>query len=471
MDGGNLGIVTLIPALSFFVFALITRKCIFSILLSGVLGYLFYYGPEFFMPTVDALLDACSDADNNYIVLICLLFGCFVELLRQSNGARAVGDWARRYVKTQRQVLFLTWLCGVIIFIDDYLSILVTANCVLPIADEKKTPREMLCYIINTTSAPVCLIIPISAWVVFFSGIFSEQAEAAPLGDGAMGIWYSIMPYFFYPFLCVLFVLLVIFGVVPKLGGIKRAYERVEKTGKLWPASSDMQNQDGDESHEVMGAISDGPREEREAEPHLWAFFVPMLAVVGVTLWLDDILYGVVAGIIVCFALFVPTRLMSMGRFCDACYKGLEDMLFIAAVLVTSLFFRNAIDLVGLPDYLISVATPFMSAAWLPAIAFVLVGLVCFATGNIWSIPAVCTPIVLPLAAATGASIPLTLGAIISAACFGAQACFYSDVTLLSASACKVNNVDYAVAQLPYIAIVAGITFAAYVVAGFAMAA
>ena len=471
MDGGNLGILTLIPALSFFVFALITKKCIFSILLSGVLGYLLYYGADFFTPTIDALLEACSDADNNYIVLICLLFGCFVELLRESNGAMAVCDWARRYVKTQKQVLLLTWVCGIIIFVDDYLSVLVTANCVLPIADEKKTPREMLCYVINTTSAPVCIIIPISAWVVFFSGIFADQTEAAVLGDSAMEIWYNIMPYFFYPFLCVLFVPLVILGVVPKLGGIKRAYKRVEETGKLWPDSSDLQNQEG-EVGEVMGAISDSSAKEvKEVKPHLWAFIVPMAVVIAGTLLLDDILYGVVAGILVCFVLYIPTRTMTLGGFCDACYKGLEDMLFIAAVLVTSLFFRDAIELIGLSDYLIEVATPFMSAVWLPAIAFVLVGLVCFATGNIWSIPAVCTPILLPLAAAVGASIPLTLGAIISAACFGAQACFYSDVTLLSASACKVNNVDYAVAQLPYIGIVSAIVFVAYAVAGFIMCA
>lgn len=44
MDGGNLGIITLIPMLSFFVFAFITRRCVFSILLSGILGFLFYYG-------------------------------------------------------------------------------------------------------------------------------------------------------------------------------------------------------------------------------------------------------------------------------------------------------------------------------------------------------------------------------------------------------------------------------------------
>ena len=104
------------------------------------------------------------------------------------------------------------------------------------------------------------------------------------------------------------------------------------------------------------------------------------------------------------------------------------------------------------------------------ASGYFLIGLVCFATGNIWSIPAVCTPIILPLAASSGANIPLTLGAIISAACFGAQACFYSDVTLLSASACRINNVDYAIAQLPYIGIVTAISFIGYLAFGFAMA-
>lgn len=469
MDGANLGILTLIPAISFLVFALITKKCILSITLSGVLGYILYYKAGFFMPTIDALLEATTDGDNNYIVIICLLFGCFVQLLRQSKGAVAVGDLARRYVKSQKQVLLLTWLCGIIIFIDDYLSILVTANCVIDLSDEYKTPREMLCYIINTTSAPVCLIIPISAWVVFFSGIFGQQKEAAVVGDSAMDIYYNIMPYFFYPFLCVIFVLLVILGVVPKMGGIKKAYKRVEETGQLWPPSSNMQNQ-GDELGEVMGAITDDTKkEEKEVKPHLWAFVVPMAVVIIVTLWLDDILYGVCVGIAACFVLFVPTRIMSLGKFCDACYKGLEDMLFIAVVLVVSLFYRESINLIGLPDYLIDVAGPYMSAAWLPAITFILVGLVCFATGNIWSIPAVCTPIILPLAVSSGASIPLTLGAIISAACFGAQACFYSDVTLLSASATKINNVDYAVAQLPYIGIVTAISFAGYLVAGFVM--
>ena len=251
-------------------------------------------------------------------------------------------------------------------------------------------------------------------------------------------------------------------GIIPKMGGMKKAYKRVEETGKLWPDSSDVQNS-GFETFEI------DENDENAKKPRLWTFVVPMVVVIVVALWMDDILYGVVLGIVSCLVLYIPTRVMTFGKFCDACYKGLEDMLYIAVVLVTSLLYRQAIDILGLSDYLIEVAGPYMSAAWLPAIAFLLIAAVCFVTGSIWSIPAICTPIILPLAASTGASIPLTLGAIISAACFGAQACFYSDVTLMSASACRVNNVDYGVAQLPYVGIVSAITFVAYIIAGFVM--
>ena len=41
MDGSNLGIITLIPVFSFLILALVTKKCIFSIMVSGMLGYIF----------------------------------------------------------------------------------------------------------------------------------------------------------------------------------------------------------------------------------------------------------------------------------------------------------------------------------------------------------------------------------------------------------------------------------------------
>lgn len=98
MEGANLGYLTLIPVISFFVLAFATKRCIVSILLSGFLSYVLFYGKGFFYPMMDALQKSAADMDNNYIVIICLLFGCFVQLLRDSKGAIAVGDLARNYV-------------------------------------------------------------------------------------------------------------------------------------------------------------------------------------------------------------------------------------------------------------------------------------------------------------------------------------------------------------------------------------
>lgn len=458
----HFGIWSLIPAIFFLVFAIVTRKTITAIVLSGIFGYLIYYKAGFVWPTIEALVESFTDYDNMWIVLVCFLFGCLIRLLRESKGALVFGDIIRKYANTQKKSLLSVWLMGIIIFIDDYLSVLVTANSLMPVVDEHKTPREMLAYVINTTSVADSVIIPISAWVVFFAGVFEAQPETAVIASTGMGVYYKTIPYFVYPFICLIVGPLVIFGIIPKLGGMKTAYRRVEETGKLWPKSSDLLNQaieTGGEKKELT--------ESSGRKPRLWTFLLPMAVVIVITVWQGDILLGVICGVCSCI-LYLPFKVMSFSEFCNNCYLGLEDMLYICTVLVLSLFYRESMILVGLPEYMIEVVGPLMSsfAGWLPAIAFVAIGLVCFATGNIWSIPAVTTPIIVPLAVAAGASLPLTLGSIISAAVFGAQACFYSDVTLLTSSACKINNVDYAVAQLPYIGIISGITFVIYAAAG-----
>ena len=458
----NLGILSLIPVVLFLVVAIWTKKCVSAILLAGLSGYILVYKAGFIQASLDALIDACCDWDNNYIIVVCILFGCLVQLLRESRGAEAVSEFARKYVKSDKQVLLIAWLAGVIIFIDDYLSILAVGNSLLPLADEKKTPREMLCYVLNTCSAPMCVIVPVSAWFVFFAGVFEASPETAVLGDTGAAVYYHSMPYFFYPFLCVIMVPFVIY--LPKLGGMKRAYERVEQTGKLWGPNSDLMN-----SEAALTETAAEESGEAKGTPHIWAFVVPMAVVIGIGIWQGDMLWGAVFGLLACLVLFVPTKIMSLDTYLECCYKGAEDMLFIALVLESSLFYRTAIAETGLSDYVIETVGPLMSAGLLPAITFVVLGLLCFITSNIWSMPAIFTPVVLPLAASIGCSIPLTLGAIMSAAILGAQSCFYSDVTLLSASTSKIHNLEYTLAQMPYVLICSAICLVGFVVCGFVM--
>ena len=74
------------------------------------------------------------------------------------------------------------------------------------------------------------------------------------------------------------------------------------------------------------------------------------------------------------------------------------------------------------------------------------------------SVEASAIPIILPLADSVGVSMPLAIGALVSASTFGSHACFYSDSTVLTAQASGCEVMDHALTQLPYALIAAGIS-------------
>ncbi|MBU2278865.1 MAG: sodium:proton antiporter, partial [Gammaproteobacteria bacterium] len=101
--------------------------------------------------------------------------------------------------------------------------------------------------------------------------------------------------------------------------------------------------------------------------------------------------------------------------------------------------------------------------AMLPALVFLSMAILSFATGSSWGIFAVSIPIVMPLAQSVNADIPLVIGALLSAASFGSQACFYSDSTVLAAQGSGCDLISHAVTQLPYCLIAATLAFGGFV--------
>ena len=124
------------------------------------------------------------------------------------------------------------------------------------------------------------------------------------------------------------------------------------------------------------------------------------------------------------------------------------------------------IDIAG---YVISKKLPIMNAPLFPAITFLLVAALNFSTGSVWGIPAIVSPIIMPLCFSLGANPLLTMGAIISGAVLGSHACFYSSATVLTSSCCKIQNMDHALSQMPYAAVTALVSTLAYLICGFVM--
>ncbi len=68
----------LLPPAAMLIFALKTKKSFEALIFGTLVAYLIMYKTAFIGPWCDLLLSEISNADNQYILLLCGLFGGFI---------------------------------------------------------------------------------------------------------------------------------------------------------------------------------------------------------------------------------------------------------------------------------------------------------------------------------------------------------------------------------------------------------
>ena len=64
------------------------------------------------------------------------------------------------------------------------------------ITDHFKVPREYLAYIVNTTAAPWCVMVPLSTWTIFIGSVLIKANYAET--DNASQAYLSVIPFAVY---------------------------------------------------------------------------------------------------------------------------------------------------------------------------------------------------------------------------------------------------------------------------------
>ena len=447
------GIYSLVPPFVVIVLAILTKRSLEPLLLGCVVGYLMIDWRSFPDNILQSLIKTMQDESLVWVILVCGLYGALIHLMVQSGGALAFGHYMLRYIKTRRSALLMSWAMGVIIFIDDYLNALVVGATMRKITDHFKVPRETLAYIVNSTSAPVCVIIPISTWAIYI-GKLIEDTGAVEKGQGFMGFVKTI-PYNFYSWFAVLIVLAFIFGLIPVFKRMKKAQQRVDETGVLAPPGS-----------EALSQTADIPVDVEQSKPAY--FFIPLLVLIAATIAFDiDALKGVVTAVVFTIGYYWVKKILPYEALFESIFEGFKSMLFALAILVVSYVLKNIGDEMGMTQYVIESMQGMVTKEYLPALVFASLGLIAFATGSSWGIYAIAIPMVVPVATSLGANVWMVLGAVISAGTLGAHACFYSDATILTATGTECNNIEHAFTQLPYAMIAAGLAVVCYLIVGW----
>ena len=424
------GFVTLLPTLLVLGLAIWSRRTLESVLAGALFAFFIMEGIGFLDAMAEATLATLMTEEVAWVMLVCGLYGGFIGLLVKGGGSYAFGRAVMSRIETKRGGLLATWGLGLVIFLDDYLNSLTVGATMKAVTDRFRTSRAMLAYVVDSTAAPLCLLVPLSSWGAYFASLL-EQNGVAPEGQG-LSVFIETIPYLFYPMVALLIVPLVALGVIPLLGAMRRAEEQAE-TGDL-------------------GVFEDNALAvEENARGGMSVFFFPIIAMVFFTVFPGiDLLRGVIAGILVTFVHYAVVRVMPLGELFDTCIDGVKSMVPVLAMLLTLFVFVEANDRLGLTLYVIEAVSPFMTPQLLPVVVFITVSLLSFTTGSNWGVIAITMPIAFPLAQTFEVSIPLVMGALFSASGFGSHACFYSDSTVLSAQGAGCRTHEHAITQLPY---------------------
>jgi tetracycline resistance efflux pump len=440
-----MGIYTLIPPLVVVLLGIWTRRAFEPLLIGCLVGFVMINPAGFPGNFIEALKKTLQQEDMVWIILVCGLYGSMIHLIIQSGSVLAFGDSMLRYVKTRRSALAVSWLMGVFIFIDDYMSALATGVTMRKITDNYRISREMLAFMVSATAAPICLLIPMSTWSIY-GGSLLESNKIVEKGHAFEG-FINTIPFMFYPWVIVTMALLVALGIFPVIGTLKIAEQN----------ALDKPTPVGTQTEAIL------PHKSKSIH-----FLLPLSILIAATLWLEkDALKGVLAGITFTFLYYWMTKVLTFEAISDGIFDGFKSMIVPLGILTMSYVLKKVGDEMGLTPYIIECVKPILSKGMLPMIVFLALSFISYTTASSWGLYAVAIPIVIPLAQAVGCNVGLALAAVFSSGAFGSQASFFSDVTVLTASSTECPNVKLSFAQLPYSLMALGISALLFLICGF----
>ncbi len=449
------GAIVLIPTLVVFALAIATRRPIESLIAGSLVGLIMIHGATFIGGFAETSLRVMTDEDVAWVILVCGFMGSLIGILIRTGSTMSFTQKMTQHIHSQRGALLATWGLGLLMFVDDYLNSLAVGSAMRSLTDKYRVSREKLAYVVDSTAAPISVIIPFSTWGVFFAGLIVANG-IAPEGEG-LDTYISAIPYMLYAWVAVLLVPLVVWGVIPPIGAMKAADLRAQITGQTVPPGA---------AHIEKANQSIKPRDD--IKPRMSMFIVPMTVLVLATLYFDkDFLVGIYITLGGTALFILATRMMDMNDTFDTIIDGFKTMIEPLGVLVAAFILKDVNDVLGLAPYVVSTMQPYLTAELLPVAIFVSMAAVAFMTGSNWGVFVIILPIVTALTVNLGADMTVVLGATLSASTFGSHACFYSDATVLTAQASGCTPFQHAITQIPYALIAAVISIAGYLLIAY----
>jgi Na+/H+ antiporter NhaC len=404
--------------------------------------------------TIERIVSTIGDSGNARILLFSLLVGALLAFMRDSGGVSAFVNKlvSSGIAKTKRRAGGITMFTGIAVFIESNLSVLTAGIMARGLFDKFKMSRARLAYVIDSTSAPVCILILLNGWGAYILGLLSTY----DLPDNPLVVLWSTLPYNIYAWLTLVIVAYTIFADKTH-GPMTEAEQKLERID----ANIDI-------------------AKPTKARYMILPLSVMIFGMIGFMLWTGNgdltagsgsrsVLYATFLACIVGYALIVFSKQTTHQGAFKLGFNGMSELLPLVTIVMLSIGLGASLKTLGTGIFVAGLVGDYLPVILVVPMLFVAGGIISFTTGTSWGTFAILIPIGMPLIESLGIPPELVLAAILGGGIFGDHCSPISDTTAVSSLAAGCDLLTHVKTQLPYALFVGAITIIAYTLLSIVM--
>jgi len=402
--------------------------------------------------SITGVFNVFSSISNVYIVVFSLLIGALVTLMNQSGAVNGfIALLAKlKLVKNSRQAAMLPTVIGSSIFTDTNLSMFTAGMASQKLFDQHKLSRARLAYLVDSTCAPVSILLLVNGWGAYVLGLLDGYNF-----DDSVGILIGTVGYNFY-------------AIIAVLMAYYTAYSG-KVFGPMKHATSLIESNDNEQISRTSPAII------------MWLPLMSLLAITLTLLWITgdgdlrrgsgsfSVFWAIVSALSLLILMIKSHQLLTGKEITQYAIKGIKHMFIPVAILVLSFAFGDAIKELGTGIYVSQVLNVEVPLYFIAPILFLAAGFMAFATGTSWSTFAILIPIAVPIAQQSGLPVEFLVAAVLGGGIFGDHASPISDTTVVASIASGCDHFEHVKTQLPYALVGGAVTLMIYLAIGLTL--
>ena len=473
-------ILSLIPPIVTIALIIFTKRLFLSLGVGIILGALLYNQWNVFDSAANIYnIGVEVLVGDGKILVFVILIGVLSSLLYLSGGINAFSEWGVRVAKTRAQSQIAAIFLGFFTWFDDAFSCLFRGTVMRSVTDKYKVSHSKLSYLIHSSSAPVALLIPVSALSAFIISIIDGVLESNHIGEyQALEAFLLAIPSNFYTITTIVLVIIVAFTGI-NLGQMHRDEKRALENNILF-----------DTKHGNIPGAEESKLPSRK-DGKMIDLLLPVLTLILVTVItavtigsagegsnsaiellkntdiITSLLYGGISANLVILIRLMMNK-TSASHLSSTILSGIKTTLPSVTILFLALVTAQIISSLGVGQYLASLIHGNISMAWLPVIFFVFAAFISYSIGSTLGTAGIMIPIGAEIVAAIDITFLIAIiGAVLAGTVFGEHSSPLSDTTILASIGSSVHPIDHMMTQLPYAILSSVASIIGFLVLGF----